>query len=644
MNAVVNRLASASRSGKKIMSISCDMILVAVSLWLAYLFRLDGVVHSYTEIWVFFVILPPITCFLYHFLGIYRWIVRTSNSVLFTQIVKGTAISSLILALLMFLTQPENIYTRSVVVVYAIIVTGLTLGWRMMWRQVVSAATGPTDTGQPIAIYGAGVSGRTLQDFLKLRQEKRVALFLDDDAKFTSATTGGVPIYQPAKEDLKSLFFEYGVNEVILALPDISSDEFRRIQKQFNGLDVKINTVPSLTELSAGFATLSDVRQISFADILGRTEVPPNPVLLRKCVTGKSVMVTGGGGSIGSEICRQILRLEPKSLIVLDSSELNVYEITEELNNALDDLETSTKPLVFATLGSIGDKKKVSALLDEYAVDTVYHAAAFKHVPVLETDPEQAIVNNVFGTLTLLDAAIAKRVETFILISSDKAVRPTNVMGATKRVAEMILQAKAETLNGTCIAMVRFGNVLGSSGSVVPKFKRQIQEGGPVTVTHKNITRFFMTIPEAAQLVLQAGSIARGGEVFVLDMGDPVKICDLAKSMIELSGEVVGDEPGQIPIEYVGLRPGEKMYEELFISNQSKQTQVSKIFVDRDDFLSWDLMRAELDALESMLGREHTRAEIRSALLKLIDIGEKKQYTSGRPETPVGTVVSDLSV
>ena len=377
-------------------------------------------------------------------------------------------------------------------------------------------------------------------------------------------------------------------------------------------------------ELVSGTARADQIRDISIQDILGRQEVPPNPALMGACVTGRQVLVTGGGGSIGSELCRQILLLNPVALAVLDNSEANLYHITEELGPAVDAMADGQRPRFVPLLGSVTDERRVRAIFADNAIDTVFHAAAYKHVPIVEQQPELGVEVNVFGTQTVLDAAIDHGVGHFVLISTDKAVRPTNSMGASKRTAELILQARAAEVHGTRICMVRFGNVLGSSGSVVPKFKKQILAGGPITLTHPDITRFFMSIPEAAQLVLQAGAIAEGGEVFVLDMGDPVRIIDMARSMVNLYGKRLATETGDpldIAIVVEGLRPGEKMYEELFISCDHRETGVAKVFTADETWMDRTVLQSRLDRLASFVAHGDS-VSVRAELLKLAFAGQ----------------------
>jgi len=443
------------------------------------------------------------------------------------------------------------------------------------------------------AIYGAGAAGVQLANSMNFSAEYKAVCFLDDSRLLVGKTVAGLPVFAPAA--LEGAAVKLAVDQVVLAIPSASTSQKRKLIAGIanSGLPVKI--LPGLVDLVSGQVSLSDIREVDVADLLGRDAVPPDPNLFAKNLLGKVVLVTGAGGSIGSELCRQIISQAPAHLILLDHTEFALYSIDQELQKAR---KTSR---ISAVLGSVANAGLLRDLIDEHGIQTIYHAAAYKHVPLVEANIEQGLRNNVFGTLNVAQAALEGGVETCILVSTDKAVRPTNVMGATKRAAELIFQAAARRPGArTCFAMVRFGNVLGSSGSVVPLFKRQISGGGPITITHPDIIRYFMLIPEAAQLVIQAGAMAQGGDVFVLDMGDPVKIADLARSMIRLSGLTERSEAnpdGDIAIEFVGLRPGEKLYEELIIGDGAVPSGHPRIMCAQENHLQ----PAELDAHLSAL-------------------------------------------
>ncbi|MEW5894016.1 MAG: nucleoside-diphosphate sugar epimerase/dehydratase [Pseudomonadota bacterium] len=465
-----------------------------------------------------------------------------------------------------------------------------------------------------VLIYGAGSSGRQLASALANSHEMRVVGFLDDDERLHGHVLNALPVYSPA--DLPGLVDSLKVSDVLLALPSVSRKRRNEILNQMRQAHVAVRTLPSVSDLAQGRVSTADLRELDLDDLLGREPVAPNHILLGRNIVGKVVLVTGAGGSIGSELCRQILRIGPASLLLVEQSEFALYEIHQELQAKQNGSQLKLVPL----LASVQDAERMREIMATWRPDTVYHAAAYKHVPLVEHNPAEGIKNNVLGTLTAARAAAEHGVADFVLISTDKAVRPTNIMGASKRLAEMVLQALAASALKTKFSMVRFGNVLGSSGSVVPKFRQQIKDGGPVTVTHPEITRYFMTIPEAAQLVIQAGAMARGGDVFVLDMGQPVKIMDLARRMIELSGLAVRDAEnpdGDIEIAVTGLRPGEKLYEELLIGDNPKPTSHPRIMKAHEDFLPWTELEEKLSALKVALDVNDV-AVVRAMLAQLV--------------------------
>lgn len=445
---------------------------------------------------------------------------------------------------------------------------------------------------QRVLIYGAGSAGRHLAT--AIRHDRGLALvgFLDDDARMVGHTIAGTPVFGTAR--IEQTAHGLGATEVLLAVPSATRARRAEIIENLRGTDLKVRTLPALTDVTRGNVSIEDLRELDIEDLLGRASVAPDVGLLRRNVSGKTVLVTGAGGSIGSELCRQIASLAPEKLLLLDLSEYQLYAISEELRNRFGDV-----PIV-ALLGSVCDDHRVRSILAAWKPHTIFHAAAYKHVPLVEHNVIDGVRNNVIGTLTMAQAARAAGTRNFILISTDKAVRPTNIMGASKRFAEMVLQSLQAHGGPTTFSMVRFGNVLGSSGSVVPLFRRQIVAGGPITITHPEITRYFMTIPEAAQLVLQAGAMGAGGDVFLLDMGEPVRIVDLARNMIELSGLRLRDDAqpdGDIAIHYVGLRPGEKLYEELLIGASSESTSHPRIMRANEAFVPWPALLDALDRL-----------------------------------------------
>jgi FlaA1/EpsC-like NDP-sugar epimerase len=453
---------------------------------------------------------------------------------------------------------------------------------------------------EKVIIYGAGESGRQLLTAFNQGDQFRAVYFVDDDKRMQGSVINGVQVESP--ERLAELIEEHDISQLLLALPSISQERRRRIINKLVNLPVYVRTVPRFTELLRGKASVEEIQDIELEDLLGRDPVPPHPELIDRCITRKVVMVTGAGGSIGSELCRQILLSAPKELLLLDSSEYALYTIERELRAMLAaagmaEIECEIVPL----LGTVQDRKRLLRIYRTFAVETVYHAAAYKHVPLVEYNVAEGVANNIFGTWYAADAALEAGVENFVLVSTDKAVRPTNIMGASKRFAEMTCQSLASAQQTTRFCMVRFGNVLGSSGSVVPLFRQQIKSGGPLTVTHPEVSRYFMTIPEAAQLVLQASAMGTGGDVFVLDMGEPVKIHDLARRMIRLSGYTVRDDDnpgGDMEILFSGLRPGEKLFEELLLGDHVTGTGHPMIMRAEEEFPPLEVLKNWLAALE----------------------------------------------
>jgi FlaA1/EpsC-like NDP-sugar epimerase len=465
-----------------------------------------------------------------------------------------------------------------------------------------------------VLIYGAGSAGRQLASAMANSHEMRVIGFLDDDDRLHGHVLNGLPIHNPA--DLAEILAEVPVTDVLLALPSVTRQRRNQILSSLSQYKIAVRTLPGLSDIASGKVSLSDVHDLDIDDLLGREPVMPNHILLAKNIVNKVVLVTGAGGSIGSELCRQILTVGPAKLLLIEQSEFALYAIHQEL----EEKQSGEKTVLVPLLASAQDDDRMHEIMSTWSPDTVYHAAAYKHVPLVEHNPAEGIKNNVLGTLRTAQAAASNGVTDFVLISTDKAVRPTNIMGASKRLAEMALQALAASNPKTKFSMVRFGNVLGSSGSVVPRFRQQIRDGGPITLTHAEITRYFMTIPEAAQLVIQAGAMSKGGDVFVLDMGESVKIMDLARRMVELSGLTVKDElnpNGDIEIEITGLRPGEKLYEELLIGDNPKPTSHPRIMKAHEDFIPWAELEDRLKSLEIALGVNDVSV-IRLMMAKLV--------------------------
>lgn len=580
MKDIIRSIASLPRRQKQIVLVLMDICVLPLMMWLAYAIRLarpNVQVMQGLDAWYIYVGIFGIAIFA--LLGIYRAIVRSFNEDYLLRILIGTFIQ--IVALYTIKKLNVAFIPMSIPLMY-----GFMLFSYMWWsRAVIRYATLKTfakkQSRKRVAIYGAGLAGQQIAAALNRSDDYLPVCFIDDKKSLRSQSLSGLKIYSPKKAQTK--LGKFGIEEVLLAMPSVGRARKKEIIESFDSADVKIMELPGVTQLVDGQVQVSDIREVDIIDLLGRDPVPPKPELLEKNIKNKVVMVTGAGGSIGSELCRQIVKHQPKMLVLFEMSEFALYSIDRELQAS--DIQ------IIPVLGSVTNQSKLERILQQYAVQTVYHAAAYKHVPLVEANPFEGIYNTSIGTQRSVDAAVNQNVETFVLISTDKAVRPTNVMGASKRMAELYCQGLASTHPHTQISIVRFGNVLGSSGSVVPLFKKQIAQGGPVTVTHPEVTRYFMTIPEAAQLVIQAGAMGTGGDVFLLDMGEPVKIVDLAKQMIRLSGFKPVDEKGlgDIKIEFTGLRPGEKLYEELLIDaenvEKTKHERILKSFEKYYEFL-----------------------------------------------------------
>lgn len=617
-------LLTLHRYVKRAILMALDFSLLAFALWCAYSLRL-GVFYVPPSLNLLALQLaaPAIGVISFHHHGVYKLITRFVSSQSSIKIAVSMMWAVLIWSLLVYMTTfTLSSVPRSVIVIYGLLGTVLIWAARhliaymlvtyMPMRQKQRAGT------VPVLIYGVGDTGRQLADELALSRHYRLVGFLDDNPSSWRQMLSGVTVFNPDR--ISSLLIRENISEIFLADPLLSRRRKRELLDQLAPLNVKLKTLSTLHEGSEGRVMVSDLRAIGLEDLLGRSTVPPQQPLMDKHNRGKVVMITGGGGSIGSELARQVLALGPAKLVLYEQSEFALYSIELELCRmkralaARGEIADDGGPEILPLLGCVTDAPTLTRVMQEQVVETVYHAAAYKHVPLVEVNPVAGLENNVFGTVTAANAARAAGVEIFVLISTDKAVRPTNVMGASKRIAELYLQALAAEVaaaggQGPIFTMVRFGNVLGSSGSVIARFQQQIADGGPVTVTHPEIVRYFMMIPEAAQLVLQAGGMAEGGEVFVLEMGQPVKILDLARSMINLSGLEVADETnpdGDIRIEFTGLRDGEKLYEELLITENSRKTAHPKIIRNQESFMPIDALEAKLALLRSLLSGHET--------------------------------------
>lgn len=596
------KLFKLRRWKKRVVLILLDMSLIAFSFFLAMMLRLDNFdfVTNYKVSYALFV-LVPISLLVFIRLGFYRIVIRFIGLRALPTIFLGIVASASVLQLVILMVGLP--VPRSVPAIYVPIALMFIGGARFGVRALFLSRESRRKTR--VIIYGAGESGRQVLSSLREGPEFAPVAFVDDSPLVQGTVVGAVQVYSPDR--LPWLIETYQAQSVLLAIPSASIGQRAAILKKLEGFPLHVQTIPGMADLVSGKAKINEIIDVSIEDLLGRDPVPPRQDLLDADIRGKTVLVTGAGGSIGSELCRQILRLGPTRLLLLEISEFGLYTIDQELRRVAvhEGIGIEIVPLV----GSVRDRARMEAIMRGFHVNTLYHAAAYKHVPLVEQNIVEGVRNNVLGTLAAAQAAIAAGVEAFILISTDKAVRPTNVMGASKRMAELVCQGLAGDQQRTRFSMVRFGNVLGSSGSVIPLFRRQIAAGGPVTVTHPQINRYFMTIPEAAQLVIQAGAMTQGGDVFVLDMGEPVRIADLAAKMVRLSGLTpvfVGDparerglQAGEIEIVFTELRPGEKLYEELLIGDNAAPTYHSRIMTAMENSLPWQMLAARLQVLNT---------------------------------------------
>ncbi len=591
----IKLLLNTNRRNKRLISILYDVFAVVCSLYLAIALRIGSAMFTvgFEELASLFATLF-VTIYSFVKLGMYRAVLRYMMLPAIGHIFFGVFLSSLTLALSGFFFH--SFIPRSVPFIYAGLAI-LTLGGPRIFIRTVYYQYYKRQKPN-VFIYGAGSTGRDLAYALIQGDEYHPVALLDDDPAKAGQIMFGIRVHHPDEfEQLQSL---YQPVKLLLAINNINKGKRLKLVEKLSNWPIEIQSVPSVEDIAVGRGSATDVKDLDVADLLGRAPVDPDASLMEKNIKGKNVLVTGAGGSIGSELCRQILMQKPSTLVLFELNEYNLYKIDQELNAMKANLKLDTK--LVAALGSVQKENRLTKLMEAHQINSVYHAAAYKHVPLVEDNIIEGIRNNVFGTLACANAAISTGVDNFTLISTDKAVRPTNIMGASKRMAELVLQAFADKQTNTTFTMVRFGNVLGSSGSVVPLFKQQIRCGGPVTVTHPDIIRYFMLIPEAAQLVIQAGALGHNGQVFVLDMGEPVKILDLAKRMIHLMGmkEHIegGADEGDIEIKFTGLRPGEKLYEELLIGNNVEGTGHKKIMTACEEKLDWLEMRALLDELD----------------------------------------------
>jgi len=625
LHKLVRHFLSLSRFHKQLIMLLADVIMLYFALWASYSMRLGQLYFpDKSELWVFLVI-PLIAIPIFILLGLYRAIVRYIGFRALWTIIKGVTLYAVLWFAVVFYVGLEGSIPipRSIALINWLAAILLIGGSRMVVRWWF-AGIGLFEPSlqklkRNVIIYGAGTAGIQLAAVLAYSKEYNPTAFLDDKSELHKKTINALRVY--SLKDLDKTILKLDIDEIFLAIPSASHTSRKRVIQLLESYPVHVRTLPSMTEVADGKIKLEDIKEIDLEDLLGRDSVAPDKALFNACIKDKLILVTGAGGSIGSELCRQILSRSPKKLIFFEQSEYNLYRIEQELKQLINSHDWQIE--LIPILGCVTNEKRVSEVLSHYSVDTIYHAAAYKHVPLVEHNVVEGVRVNTLGTYTVAESALRHHVSTFILISTDKAVRPTNVMGASKRFAELILQALATQSSSTKFSMVRFGNVLGSSGSVVPFFREQIKQGGPVTVTHPDIIRYFMTIPEAAQLVIQAGAMGvegAGGDVFVLDMGEPVKINELAIKMIHLMGFTVKNEnmpDGDIEIEYSGLRPGEKLYEELLIGNNVTGTKHPRIMRAEEDAYTWDEIQSYLERLKQSVNHLNSE-EVRQLLIEVV--------------------------
>jgi len=603
---LIDRLLLLSRFKKQLITLLVDAVVLIAVLLFSFSIRLGYWYWPEGDLFWLIFGAPVIALPIFLQFGLYHGIVRFLGLRALWAAVKAVSLYALIWGIVGLIFAIEGV-PRSVILINWLLAIMSISGLRMLARWMLSSV-GAMFEGKNVIIYGAGSAGRQLADALLQSTEYKPIAFIDDDKDLISQHINGIKVY--SIDGIELLVQKYGVGEALLALPSASRRRRNEIINFLEPYPILVRILPGVSELAQGKIEVEDLREVSVDDLLGRESVKSELSLLQKSIKDKVVMVTGAGGSIGSELCRQIIKLGASKLILFEQSELALYVINQELS----------KSHVFPILGSVVNQDRIERVCKKFGVETIYHAAAYKHVPMVEHNNTEGVINNIFGTLKCAQAAINCHVEEFVLISTDKAVRPTNTMGATKRSAEMILQALSDDQKITKFIMVRFGNVLNSSGSVIPLFKNQIKDGGPVTVTDREIIRYFMTIPEAVELVIQAGALGTGGEVFVLDMGKPIKIFDLATRMIRLSGLEVKNESnpnGEIEIKITGLRPGEKLFEELLIDDNVSKTKHSMIMKAKEEMLSWDELGAILNSLEQAV-EDSDHEALRSLLIQIV--------------------------
>jgi len=610
---VLDLLINLSRRNKKLVMLLVDSVLLVTVILLSFSIRLGYLYWPESDlIWLIFAS-PVLATPIFFRFGLYRAVIRYIGFNSLWRVFQATTLYALLWSVFGLLIAVEGI-PRSVILINWLLIIIAIGGSRMIARWLLSGSENEKNTSERInvLIYGAGAAGRQLTIALTQSAEYNPVAFMDDNNELNRQSINGIDVI--SRDGLEHLIETKNVTEVLLAIPSLTRAKRNEIINYLEPYALLVRSLPGVSEIAQGKVKVADLREVSVKDLLGRDSIVSSKELLSLNITNKVVMVTGAGGSIGRELCRQILYLKPQALILFERSEIALYNIDKELGN-----KTMSSTKILPILGSVSNRNRLSQIMKRFDVHTIYHAAAYKHVPMVESNNAEGVSNNIFGTLNCAQVAIDHGVDTFVLISTDKAVRPTNTMGATKRVAEMVLQALA-VQRKTRFSMVRFGNVLDSSGSVVPLFKEQIKGGGPITVTDPEILRYFMSIPEAVELVIQAGAMGEGGDLFVLDMGEPVRILDLARKMIRLSGLMVKDKlnpGGDIEIKYTGLRPGEKLYEELLIGDNVSETDNPMIMCAKEEMLAWDDLKLILDGLEKAVD-SGDQDKLRQLLIKAV--------------------------
>ena len=588
-----DRLTNLSRKKKQAIMISTDVCFLLFAIWLSFALRLGNVWSDKLEsnLWIF-ILIPVLSIPIFMKLGLYRSVLKFMGTKVIVTAFQAITITSLILGFVMMIFREADM-PRTVILIFWCVSSILIVLVRFMFKGLLYSWDNYVNNRKPTVIYGAGSAGAQLVESLRKNHEYAPIAFIDDDESKHGTFINFTKVY--AFKELKNIIDERNAKNILLAIPSLSANGKRDLLKKLSKYPVEVKLLPSLSSLVEGKVSIENIRHVEVQDILGRVPVSPKSSLLKKNIHGKNVLITGAGGSIGSELCRQIIHLKPNKIVLFDHSEFNLYSIDYELNSLqIDNCK------VIPILSDVTNMNMVRSIISENKIDTIYHAAAYKHVPMVEKNIVEGVFNNVIGTYNVAICANECEVENMVLISTDKAVRPTNIMGASKRFSELILQGLNTNKTKTCFSMVRFGNVLDSAGSVVPLFRKQIKEGGPVTVTHSKVTRYFMSIPEAVQLVLQAGAMAKGGDVFVLDMGEPVRILDLAYRMINLSGlsPITNENPeGDIKVVFTGLRRGEKLYEELLIGNDVIQSEHPQIMQANEANLSWQDVQKSISVI-----------------------------------------------